>query len=96
MTIYLCKICVRNIIYTANITKDLINDVIANEENSSVLEMLKQANIDKTFSYKLHNKKVELISYKPIGLDVEMENDDDDNVHIPELPDPTGNSTQGK
>ena len=94
MAIYPCKIHVGNIIYTANITKDLIDDVIANEETSWDLEMLEQANIDKTFRYKLYNKKVELISYEPIGMDKEMENDND--VNIPEVHDPTENMTQGK
>ena len=44
MAIYLCKIWVGNIIYTANITKDLIDDMIANEDKSPVLEILEQAN----------------------------------------------------
>ena len=93
MAIYLCKIWVGNIIYTANITKDLIDDVIANEDKSPVLEMLEQANINKSFSYQLHNKKVEVISYEPLGMDVEMENDE---INVPEVPDPTGFTTHGK
>ena len=93
MAIYICKICVGNIIYTANITKDITDDVIANKEKSPVLEMMEQANINKTFSYKLHNKKVEVISYEPLGMELEMENDE---VNILGLPDATGTMTHGK
>ena len=88
MAIYICKIRVGNIIYTTNITKDLIDDVISNEDNSPVLEMLEQADIDKTFSYELHTKKVEVISYEPLGMDVDMENDE---INVPEVPDATEN-----
>ena len=88
MAIYLCKIQVGNIIYMANITKDLIDDVIANEDKSPVLEILEQANINKSFSYQLHNKKVEVMSYQPLGMDVDMENDA---VNVPEVPDAHSN-----
>ena len=67
--------------------------MIANEDKSPVLEMLEQANINKSFSYQLHNKKVEVISYEPLGMDVEMENDE---INVPEVPDPTGFTTHGK
>ena len=93
MAIYLCKIWVGNIIYTTNITKDLIDDMIANEDKSPVLEILEQANIDKSFSYQLHNKKVEVMSYEPLGMDVDMENDE---VNVPEVPDATATTTHGK
>ena len=93
MAIYICKIRVGNIIYMANITKDLIDNVISNKDNSPVLEMLEQANIDKTFTYQLHTKKVEVISYEPLGMDVDMENDE---INVPEVPDATANTTHGK
>ena len=90
MAIYLCKIWVGNIIYTTNITKDLIDDMIANEDKSPVLEILEQANIDKSFSYQLHKKKVEVMSYEPLGMDADMENDE---VNVP---DATATTTHGK
>ena len=93
MVIYICKIHVGNIIYTANITKDLIDNMIANEDKSPVLEMLEQANIDKAFSYQLHNMKVEVISYEPLGMDAEMESDEST---VPEVPDATGTTTHVK
>ena len=77
MAIYLCKIRVGQIIYMANIAKDLIDDVIRNEDQLSVLPSLEQGNIDKSFSYKIHSKKVEVISYQPIDMDVAMDTEDD-------------------
>ena len=76
MAIYLCKIRVGQIIYMANI-KDLIDDVIRNEDQSSVLASLEQGNIDKSFSYKIHSKKVDVISYQTINMDVAMDTEDD-------------------
>ena len=62
MGIYLCKIRVGQIIYTANIAKELIDDVIRNEDKFTVLAGLEQGNIDKSFSYRIHSKKVEVLS----------------------------------
>ena len=73
MAIYQCKVRVGKIIYTANMGKDLIDDLIEHEKKSAELNSFDDGHVHKDVTFKEYSKKVEVVAYHPLYFENDMD-----------------------